>query len=258
MDIFQVVSPLVAVLLAAVSFLAGFIDSIAGGGGLLLVPALVSAGLPPSMSLGTNKFAATFGTSIAVFNYAKNKVIVWKAVLSGFIFALLGSMVGTKFVLLLDENTIAAIILFLLPIAAIVTFLRKKSASEISALNNIALFLYIPLLCFFIGMYDGFFGPGTGSFLLIAFYVFLHLQLLQASATAKVFNFLSNLGALFIFIQADKIFYQLGVLLAITNVAGNFLGSQLALKNGKKIIFPILLLSLTILFVFLVFEVVSK
>lgn len=249
----------ITVILSLVSFLAGLIDSIAGGGGLLLVPSLLIAGLPPQTALGTNKFAATIGTSTALLNFVLHRKVIWKIAIYGIIFALLGGFAGSKAILSFDNKVVGKVIVFLLPVAAIgVLYPKKGSTTEKSSFSKLDLFLKVPLICSPIGFYDGFFGPGAGSFFILAFYLFLGISLIHASGTTKVFNFLSNLGALVIFIFENKVIYLLGIPLAFANIAGNYVGSHLAIKKGEKIVRAFLLISLSVLFVSLIWKYFLK
>jgi len=250
----------ITIILSVVSFLAGFVDSIAGGGGLLLVPSLLLAGLPPQTALGTNKFAATIGTSTALLNFVRSRKVVWKIAVYGIAPALLGGFFGSKVILSLDNKIVGKMIVFLLPLAALAVLYPKKTNPDAKKdhFSRLDLFLKIPMICFPIGFYDGFFGPGTGSFFIISFYLFLGIGLLQASATTKVFNFLSNLGALVMFLFESKVIFLLGIPLALANIAGNVVGSHLAIKKGAKVVRAFLLLSLCVLFASLVWQYFIK
>jgi len=235
------------------SFLAGFIDSIAGGGGLILIPSLLLAGIPPQAALGTNKFAAIFGTSAALINFIKNGKVIWKIAAFGLIFSIIGSVIGTKAILRFDQQATAKIIIMLLPLTAITLFIPKKQLkTSISEFSKKEMYLSIPLLCFSIGFYDGFFGPGTGTFLIFGFYMFLGLHLINASAISKVFNLASNVGSFFTFAFADKVLYGIGVPIAIANILGGYLGSKLAIKNGQKLIKIFILTMFMVLFLTLI------
>jgi len=238
---------LTIVLLSTICFVAGFIDSIAGGGGLLTIPAYLLAGIPPQYALGTNKFVATLGTSIATANFIHKKKVVLKIVLAGIVFTLSGSFIGSRLILSFNPEIVGKIIVFLLPVGVIATLLPKRNNSRNHDLSKIDYYFKIPLIAFVIGFYDGFFGPGTGSFLALSFYVFLKLNLVEATANAKVFNFLSNISALVVYIIGGKVFYLLGIPLAIANMTGNYLGSHLAIKKGDKVIKFFLILVLIIL-----------
>jgi hypothetical protein len=247
-------STTITIILSAASFLAGFIDSIAGGGGLLLLPSLMLAGLPPQVALGTNKFASSIGTGAALINFILKKKVVWKIAGSGILFSLLGSYIGTRCILFFSNEITAKIIIFLLPFAMLITLIPRKERETGKEPSVLDLAVKIPLICFLIGFYDGFFGPGTGSFLIIAFHLFIGLGLVQSSATSKVFNLASNLGALAVFILGGKVIYMLGIPLAVANIAGNYLGSNLAIKKGANAVKFFLLLSLSILMISLIWK----
>ncbi len=248
--------PIVILLLSLMSFLAGFVDGIAGGGGLILIPSLLLAGIPPQVVLGTNKFAGIFGTSMALANFMRNGKVIWKIAGFGLAFSLIGSVIGTKAILLIDQNTTAKIIIFMLPITAIVTFLPKKQLkTSISDFSKNDLYLYTPLFCLVIGFYDGFFGPGTGTFLIFGFYIFLGLNLIHASAISKVFNLASNIGSFVTFAFAGKVLYAIGIPIALSNLAGGYLGSNLAIKKGQQFIKVFLLIVFAILFITLILRI---
>jgi uncharacterized membrane protein YfcA len=238
------------------SFLAGFIDSIAGGGGLILIPSLLLAGIPPQAALGTNKFAAIFGTSTALANFMKNGKVIWKIAGFGLAFSVIGSVIGTKAILYFDQNTTAKLIVMMLPITAIVTFFPKRQLkTSISDFSKRDLYLYTPLLCLIVGFYDGFFGPGTGTFLIFGLYIFLGLHLINASAISKVFNLASNVGSFITFAFADKVLYDIGIPIAISNLVGGYFGSILAIKKGQRFIKISLLIVFGILFITLMHRI---
>ncbi len=244
----------VVVILILVSFFAGFIDSIAGGGGLLTIPAFMIAGLPPQVALGTNKFQATLGTSISSLNFIHKKKVSLKIVLSGILFALVGAFIGSKVILAIDPDIVGKIIIFLLPLGVFATLCPRKATIYSHTLTKVDLLIKIPLICLIIGFYDGFFGPGTGSFLALAFYVFMKLDLIEATANAKIFNFISNLGSLAAFIYSGKVIFTLGLPMALSNMAGNYLGSHLVLRKGAKVIKFFLIVVLALLCLTLIWK----
>ncbi len=247
-------SILTIIILSGVSLVAGFIDSIAGGGGLLTIPAFILAGVPPQMALGTNKFQATLGTSVATINFFHKGKISIKIVLSGIVFALAGAFIGSRLIISFSPELAGRIIVFMLPIGMVATLFPRKNITGQRTLTNSDLFVKIPLICLIIGFYDGFFGPGTGSFLTILFYLFLHLNLTEANANAKVFNFISNLGALTAFLISSKVFFQIAIPMALTNMIGNYIGSHLAIKKGDKLIKFFLIIVLVILSITLIYK----
>ena len=238
------------------SFAAGLLDSIAGGGGLLMLPSLLIAGLQPQYALGTNKLISSSGTSIAVLNFLRNKKVLLKMAVSGVIFALIGGFFGSRAVLLISQHTLGKIIIFLLPIAALSTLYPKKNIKRKEALSKKDLYFKVPFICAAAGFYDGFFGPGTGSFLAISFYAFIGLNLIEATANAKIINLATNLGALASFIIAGRVMYLIAIPLALANMAGNYIGSRLALTRGEKIIKMFLIVVLIILMATLVWKYV--
>lgn len=236
-------------------FLAGFIDSIAGGGGLILLPSLILAGLPPQVALGQGKLISTFGTLAAIRNFVKNKKIIWKAIATGIPAGLVGAYVGAEIILLFEPETVTKIILGLLPVGIFLSFIPKKDhTNRPILLSKAQLYFGVPTVVFTIGFYDGFFGPGTGSFLILALHFILRFDLVSASANAKLFNFSSNAGALVAFVIAGKVLYGLAVPLVIANILGNHIGSRSAIKYGPKVVQKTLTLSMVLLMVSLVYQ----
>jgi len=241
--------------LTFVAFFAGFIDSVAGGGGLLMAPALLLVGISPQYALGTNKFIAIFGTSTAVINFARKGKIIWKIAVIGLIAAMIGSVIGTKTILLFDEETVAKIILTLLPLTAVIVFIPKKTIkSEISEFKNREIYLITPIISLVLGFYDGFFGPGTGTFLVLLFYAFLGINLVNASAITKVINLSSGIGSFITFAFAGKILYAVGIPLIIGNILGAFIGSKLAMTKGQGFIKYMIIIVFILLFISLLYK----
>jgi hypothetical protein len=242
-------------LLSGMSFLAGLIDAVAGGGGLILLPSLLVAGIPPQMVLGTNKFASMLGTMTALMNFVRSGKVIWKIALAGLGFSLIGSVLGTRAILHFDQATAAKIIMFLLPVPAVLTFLPKKQMKTSAAgFSTVNMYLHVPILCLVVGFYDGFFGPGTGTFLIFGFYVLLGLHLVHASAISKVFNLASNVGSFVTFVFAGKVLYSIGIPIALANILGGYIGSSLAIRKGQSFIRIILILVFILLFLTLVFK----
>ncbi len=240
----------ITVFLLSTSFVAGFLDSIAGGGGLLLLPALLFSGLPPQMALGTNKFTATLGLFGSFINFVINKKVSWEIVGRGIVFSLLGGLLGSKVILLFSNETVGKIILFLLPLALLATVIPRKSKDD-NDMPPKMLAIKIPVICFASGFYDGFFGPGSSSFLILALYFFTGLDLVKASATAKPFTVISCITSSAVFLLNGRVVIALALLLAIANMAGNYIGSKLVLRRGTKMVKNWLVVSLVILFIFL-------
>lgn len=249
----------VSLLLILVSFSAGFIDSVAGGGGLLMIPSFLLAGIPSHNALATNKFVAIWGSGTAVINFALNKKIIWRIAVMGLVCSMIGSVIGTKAILLFDEQTVKKIILFILPFTAIITFIpKKKIKSELAEFSGRELYVYAPLICFVMGFYDGFFGPGTGTFLILAFYGIMGMNMVNASAVAKVVNLASGLGSFVTFAIAGKVLYMVGAPLAVANILGAYSGSKIAMKKGQGFIRIIIIFVFIIMFASLLGDYIRK
>lgn len=242
-------------LLMLASFAAGSMDSIAGGGGIIMLPSLLLSGITGIQALATNKLIATFGTSAAIFNFIRGKKIIWKIIPFGIVFSLLGSYIGVRSILMIDQELVVKIIIALLPVAVFITIIPKKNdkAKEL-LLRKIDLYLKVPIITFLVGFYDGAFGPGTGSLLVLGFHLLLGFNLVHASGTAKIFNITSNIAALAVFIVQGHVLFLFGLPLIICNVLGNYLGSHLTVKKGSSIVKGVLSLAVLILCVTLVFK----
>lgn len=222
-------------------FIAGFIDSIAGGGGLISLPIYLAVGLPPATAAGTNKFSASFGTVFSVFNFFKSGNIHLKIALISAVFAFIGSNLGAHFAIMLGA-TLKYVILGAIPFVAMLSFLRIDESKQM--ITGSKIYILAGLIGFMVGIYDGLIGPGTGTILIILYTALCGYKLKEASGNAKVVNLSSNISALIVFMLQGQVFYSLAIPAAFFGIAGNYLGSHLAIKNGKKIIQPILYLVL--------------
>lgn len=247
---------LLTILICTVAaFVAGFIDAIAGGGGLITMPALLLTGVPPHMALGTGKLSAFLGSGVALLNFARSGLVLWRAAAVGVGFSLLGSYFGTLAALRMDSALLGKVLVALLPLGMAATLLPRRERRERHAVPEGArLWILTPLVCFLVGMYDGFFGPGTGSFLIIAFHYVLCMRLLAASATAKVLNLASNFGSLLTFLWSGKVWFALGLPMAAGSIAGNWLGSRMAIRAGGEAVRRFLGISLGLLFATLAYQ----
>ncbi len=229
-------------------FLAGLIDSVAGGGGLISLPAYIASGLPPHMALGTNKFSSSFGTFTATMRFAMNGKLNYFTALFSIIFAFIGSYIGASLALMVDENAIRYLLIVAVPIVAIFTLMNKNmdapKKKDYTKLQTILLSATIGL---FLGMYDGFFGPGMGMFLILANVNILGLNAVTAGGNAKLVNLSSNLAAVLRFILDGSVMYSVGIPAAICGILGNYIGSGLAIKNGSKIMKPVMIVVMILL-----------
>jgi hypothetical protein len=222
--------------LALAALFAGFIDAVVGGGGLIQIPALFNA-LPqelPATLFGTNKFSSVFGTSNAAWRYARRVAMPWRTTLPAALAAFACSYLGAMAVAWLPPAMLRPLILLLLIGAAAYTFGRRDfGALHQPQHKGRREFAYALLLGGAIGFYDGFFGPGTGSFLIFLFVRFFGFDFLHASAASKVVNVSTNLAALAFFIPHGHFLPLLAVLMAVCNILGSFLGTHLALRHGS-------------------------
>lgn len=232
--------------------LAGMVDSIAGGGGLITVPTYLAFGLPPNLVLGTNKAVSSIGTSLAVWRYVRAGAIDWRLARGAVAVAFVGSVLGAWLSRYQSRETMTALLLVVVPLVLILS-LRRRTPNPATAEHA-----HAPLWCGALGLllggYDGFFGPGTGSFLIFALVTFLHLAPRPASATARVINFASNVGALCFFATRLQIHLPVAALAAIASMTGNFLGSHLVLKRAETVVRPVFLVVLATLLAKLVWE----
>lgn len=236
-------------LLTCVTLFAGFIDSVAGGGGLITLPSLMLAGVPGQFAFGTNKISGCMGTAVAVFNFARNKKIDWSLVALGLAFTFVGAALGAHTILGMNEKDIANMVLILLPIAALPLLSKRSAKGEIKAPSAVPHYkLKAAGICFCVGFYDGFFGPGTGTFLALGFFYFLHQGLVEASANAKAFNLASNLASVSMFLYYQKILFAVAIPMAIASMIGNYIGSHFAIKKGGPFIRRALFVALCLLF----------
>lgn len=232
-------------------FCAGFVDAAAGGGGLISLPAYIFAGIPIHIAYGTNKFASCIGTSVASAKFLKSGNIKLKPALLSAVGALVGSTLGAQLVILLDEKYLKYCLIVILPIVAIYLLFNRNFGSDdkVRDLENRKLYPSAIVIGLIIGAYDGFFGPGTGTFLVIAFTTLCGFNMITASGNAKVVNLASNLAAVIVYLINGKVAFAIGIPAAICAIAGNYLGAHLAIKNGSKFIKPIIVIVICLLFI---------
>lgn len=240
-------------------FLAGLVDSIAGGGGLLSVPAYMAAGLPPHFVLGNNKFSSCFGTLFATLRYHQHGLIdAGVALLSAF-FALSGSFLGASAVLLVRPDFLRWLLIGLIPLTAAFTLANKGLGRENRSQRQPRkrIYLLAGLAALLIGFYDGFFGPGTGTFLILFYTLALRYDFVTANANTKVVNLASNVAAMATFIAHGKVLYAIGVPAAAAGIAGNLLGARLVIRRGGRVVRPVFLFSLLLLFAKVLYDLLA-
>lgn len=229
-------------LLFAAAFLAGFVDSIAGGGGMITVPALLLAGFPPIETLGTNKLQSLFGAGSATIAYARGGHVALGSQLPMAAMSALGAALGAGVTTFIPGDVLKASMPFLL-VAIALYFGFKPRISDADQHQRMTPFLFGLAVVPLIGFYDGIFGPGTGSFFMLAFVTLAGFGLLKATAHTKLLNFSSNIGAFAVFALSGVILWKVGLSMGAGQFLGAQIGSKVAMKNGARIIKPLLVVT---------------
>ena len=236
-------------------FLAGFVDAVAGGGGLISLPAYMATGMPTHLVYGCNKFSSACGTTLASIRFFKNRCMDIPVAFLAAAGSFAGSAVAAQIVLLLDDAVLQKIILIFLPIVAVISFMNRgygevNLSHELSKRKKIALTIVIGLA---IGFYDGMVGPGTGTFAIIAFSMIMKYDLKTGSGNAKILNLSSNYASLITYAMSGNVLWMAAIPAAACNVLGSYFGSGMALKKGAAFIRPMIL----VVMVLLMFKIVS-
>ncbi len=228
-------------LLTSTGVLAGFVDSVAGGGGLIALPVLLSTGMPPHLALGTNKLQSAFGTFTSTFNFIRKGVVQGRVVYLGVALTFVGASLGTLAIQFIPSDLLSKVIPFFLMVVLVYSVFSKKLSDEQSQ-AKLSLKSFFILFGLLLGFYDGFFGPGTGAFWAISLVSFAGMNLVQATGFTKVMNLTSNLAAILFFYFQGNLLIMVGVLMGIGQILGAFIGSHLAIQKGAGFIKPIFLL----------------
>lgn len=217
------------------AFFGGFIDAIVGGGGLITLPALMAMGVPPHVALATNKLQGSFGTLTATINFAKKGMINFNEILIGIVFTFIGTCIGTYLILLLNADFLRLIIPFLLIFIFIYTLFSPK-VGESDRHSRLKPKIFYSLFGLILGFYDGFFGPGAGSFWTFSMVALIGLNMKKAVAHTKALNLTSNAVSLAVFVLGGEILWFVGFLMAFGQILGAFAGSNLVVKKEVKFI----------------------
>lgn len=239
---FLIVCPLVGI--------AGFVDSIAGGGGLISLPAYLISGLPVHTCIATNKLSSSMGTAVATGKYALSGYIDWHLAVFCAAASLAGAALGANIALLIGDGTFRVLMLIILPLTALYVFKKKNLFSgedrkELSFLHTVIL---SSIIAFALGLYDGFYGPGTGTFLILLLTRFAHMELHRANGITKVINLSSNVSSLSVYLLNAQVLMPLGLCAGAFSILGNYLGSRCFTSKGAAIARPIILLVLLVFF----------
>lgn len=240
------------------SFLGGLIDAVAGGGGLITLPAYLLAGLPPHMAIGTNKCGNVFGTFAAMVNFVRKGHYHLKSAAFAAVGALIGAYSGSSLNMLVSEKALYYLMIFAVPVLAFFILRKKDFGSESfyeqfseKKLSWLSLFVGLAL-----GLYDGFFGPGAGTFMMLAFAGICGFDLLTASGNTKICNTASNFASVIAFALGGQIMWAVGIAAAVCNIIGASIGANIALKKGAKIIRPMFIVVLCLLIFKLIFDLI--
>ena len=237
----------VVLLVCAGVFSASFMDANAGGGGIISLPTYLLAGLPMHFALGTNKLSSCIGTVASTLRYIKNGYVDWLLGIPSVVLALFGAHLGTRLHLAMDEQYLKLVLLFVLPVIAVILLRKKELPEQRQPINKWLCRAIVWGASLVFGAYDGFYGPGTGTFLLLSFCYLAKIDVRTASGNVKLVNLASNVGALFTSLVAGKVLVPLGLVSAIFATAGQYIGAGLALKNGSKIVRPVILIVILLL-----------
>ena len=239
----------VVLLICVGVFLASFMDAIAGGGGIISVPTYLIAftGLPTYYALGTNKLSAGIGTVFSTARFIRQGYVRWSLFAPAIALALGGSMCGTWLQLHTPDRVLKYLLLAVLPVVAVVTLRNRSWPDEPGEMDFRTQAAIVWAASFLVGGYDGYYGPGPGTFLMIIFIRLAKLDTRHAAGGVKVINLSSNLGSLFTALTAGYVYVGVGLISAVASIAGHYLGAGLAIKNGSKIVRPTVILVLLLL-----------
>lgn len=246
---FLIICPLVG--------LAGFVDAIAGGGGLISLPAYMIAGLPAHAAIATNKMSACMGATIAAGKYAKSGFIPWKTAIPCVIFAMAGSSLGARFALMISDYYFKRVILVILPLTAIYIYRNKAMAQEKEPLPFWQTALIGSVVAFVIGIYDGFYGPGTGVFLILLLTGLGHYGLKESNGLCKAINWTTNVSSLTVYLLNGRVLLPLGIAAGCFSIVGSYLGARTFEKKGAKTVKPLMLVVVGIFFVKVLLEILG-
>lgn len=239
------------------TFLAGVVDAMAGGGGLISLPAFLIAGLPVHNAIATNKLSSSMGTSMATFRLSRAGFIPWRQALLCITAALAGSALGARLALLVSDYIFKRLMLVILPVTAFYIMRSKPFDRPAVELEKKQVLLRSSLIAFCIGIYDGFYGPGTGTFLILLLSGFAGYSLYEANGMTKAINLTTNLSALTVFLINGKVLIPLGLAAGLCNIAGNYVGVNFFKNKGSRIVRPVMLGVLAIFFIKTLTEILS-
>ena len=237
-------------------FLGGLVDAIGGGGGLIALPAYMLAGFPVHYAIGTNKLSSAMGISITFTKFLIDGYMPLKLSACGIVFALTGSSLGAETALLISDHIFKILMLFILPVTALYVFKSQNLLREEKNSQAITARTYIicVLIAFFIGFYDGFYGPGAGTFMLLLLAGAARLSVQKANGVAKAINFATNVAALAVYIVNGKVIFVAGAAAGFFCLLGNYIGAKFFERGGAKAVRPVILIVLSLFFVRVIYD----
>ncbi len=238
------------------TFLGGFVDAVAGGGGLISLPAYMIAGLPVHNAIATNKLSSGMGTSVATFRLARLGYIPWRKAALCIVMAIIGSSTGAKLALMVDADLFKKLMLVIIPATAIYVMRNKNMDEPKEPLGNTQTVIRASLVALLIGVYDGFYGPGTGTFLILLLSGFAHISLKESNGIAKSINLTTNLSSLAVYLMNGKVIILLGLAGGLFGIAGNYIGVTFFKNKGAKAVRPLMIMVLVIFFIKILTEIV--
>lgn len=238
-------------------FLSGVVDAIGGGGGIISLPAYLIAGLPPQLAIGSNKLSSSIGTAVSTTMFVRRGFVEWKPAVAFVASALAGAAIGARLTLLIPDSILRYGLLVVLPVVALVMFRRKDRALTARADGVPPKFRLAVVLAFVIGMYDGFYGPGTGTFLLLSLSGAAGYALNRAVGYTKIINLSSNVSSLIVFLVNGKVLIPLAGTAVLFSIAGQYLGARLVLRDGQKIVRPVIIAVLMLLFIKVLYDTLA-
>lgn len=229
--------------LAVFGFIAAFIDSTVGGGGLVSLPALLGLGIPPYMALGTNKLAGTISSATSSITFIRSGKFDKKLMLILFPVSLVGAYFGAKTVLFVPQDLLKILVVIMMALIFVYTLFNKRFGqdSNFKGLTRFSLGLGIPIT-FLIGFYDGFFGPGTGSFFVFLMVLLFGYDFVIAAGNGRILNLASNISALFVFALEGKVIFVTGLVMGVAMLLGASIGARVAIKTGVRYVRPLFLI----------------
>ena len=244
---FLIVCPLVC--------LGGFVDSVAGGGGLITLPAYMLAGIPTHNAIATNKVSSFMGTTVSTVRYARSGYTPIKEAAAAVLLALPGSVLGARLSMKMEDRIFKIFMLFAVPLIAFYVLKNKEFSQEGKPLENRKKYLYISGLSFVLGLYDGFYGPGAGTFMILAYTNLAHVKLTEANGIAKAANLTTNVSSMVVYLLNGLTLLPLGLAAGVFGMVGNYLGTRFFDKKGLKGVRAIMLVVLSLFFIKLITEI---